>query len=111
MNKSLSTRLMYSFMALIMVIVVGVTAGISYLIGDYFFKNNEQELAEKGNEMAATVEYFMGFSNSMEMLNRYVFAVDRLVGARLWLVDAEVELLAGSNINTDYKPDGTCPGL
>lgn len=36
MNKSLSTRLMYSFMALIMVIVVGVTAGISYLIADYF---------------------------------------------------------------------------
>ena len=29
---------MYSFMALIMVIVVGVTAGISYLIADYFFK-------------------------------------------------------------------------
>ena len=54
MNKSLSTRLMYSFMALIMVIVVGVTAGISYLIADYFFKTNEQELAEKGNEMAAT---------------------------------------------------------
>ena len=37
MNKSLSTRLMYSFMALIVVIVVGVTAGISYLIADYFF--------------------------------------------------------------------------
>ena len=45
MNKSLSSRLMYSFMALIMVIVVGVTAGISYLIADYFFKTNEQELA------------------------------------------------------------------
>ena len=29
---------MYSFMALIVVIVVGVTAGISYLIADYFFK-------------------------------------------------------------------------
>ena len=111
MNKSLSTRLMYSFMALIMVIVVGVTAGISYLIADYFFKTNEQELAEKGNEMAATVEYFMGFSNSMEMLNRYVFAVDRLVGARIWLFDDKFELLAASNINTDYKQDGTRPGI
>ena len=36
---------MYSFMALIVVIVVGVTAGISYLIADYFFKIKEQELA------------------------------------------------------------------
>ena len=39
---------MYSFMALIVVIVVGVTAGISYLIADYFFKIKEQELAQKG---------------------------------------------------------------
>lgn len=38
---------MYSFMALIVVIVVGVTAGISYLIADYFFKIKEQELAQK----------------------------------------------------------------
>ena len=102
MNKSLSTRLMYSFMALIMVIVVGVTAGISYLIADYFFKTNEQELAEKGNEMAATVEYFMGFSNSMEMLNRYVFAVDRLVGARIWLFDDKFELLAALTISLSF---------
>ena len=65
----------------------------------------------KGNEMAATVEYFMGFSNSMEMLNRYVFAVDRLVGARIWLFDDKFELLAASNINTDYKQDGTRPGI
>ena len=111
MNKSLSSRLMYSFMALIMVIVVGVTAGISYLIADYFFKTNEQELAEKGNEMAATVEYFMEFDNSRDTLNRYVFAVDRLVGARIWLFDDKFELLAASNINTDYQPDGTRPGI
>ncbi|PWM78277.1 MAG: two-component sensor histidine kinase [Phascolarctobacterium sp.] len=111
MNKSLSSRLMYSFMALIMVIVVGVTAGISYLIADYFFKSNEQELAEKGNEMAATVEYFMEFDNSRETLRRYVFAVDRLVGARIWLFDDKYELVAASNINTDYKLDGTRPGI
>ena len=44
MKQSLSTRLMYSFMAIIVVIVVGVTAGISYLIADYFFKIKEHEL-------------------------------------------------------------------
>ena len=47
----------------------------------------------------------------MEMLNRYVFAVDRLVGARIWLFDDKFELLAASNINTDYKQDGTRPGI
>ena len=47
MKKSLSTRLMYSFMTIIIIVVVGITAGISYLIADYFFQIKEQELAEK----------------------------------------------------------------
>ena len=46
MKKSLSTRLMYSFMTIIIIVVVGITAGISYLIADYFFQIKEQELAE-----------------------------------------------------------------
>lgn len=50
MKKSLSTRLMYSFMTIIIIVVVGITAGISYLIADYFFQIKEQELAEKGDE-------------------------------------------------------------
>ena len=37
MKKSLSTKLMYSFMALIATIVIGVTIGMSFLITDYFF--------------------------------------------------------------------------
>ena len=45
MKKSLSTRLMYSFMTIIVIIVVGITAGISYLIADYFFEMKEHELA------------------------------------------------------------------
>ena len=48
MKKSLSTRLMYSFMTIIIIVVVGITAGISYLIADYFFQNNDQELAANG---------------------------------------------------------------
>ena len=74
MNKSLSTRLMYSFMALIVVIVVGVTAGISYLIADYFFKIKEQELAQKGNEMAETIEYFMLRDTDRTTLHQPVYS-------------------------------------
>ena len=44
MKKSLSTRLMYSFMVIIVIVVVGITAGISYLIADYFFEIKEQLL-------------------------------------------------------------------
>ena len=56
MNKSLSTRLMYSFMAIIVIVVVGITAGTSYLIADYFFKITEEAVAQKGTEMEDTVK-------------------------------------------------------
>ncbi len=95
MKKSLSTRLMYSFMAIVVIIVVGITAGISYLIADYFFEIKEQELAEKGAEMGETVEAFMRLGDN-NMLYRYIIAVDRLVGARIWLFDDNYELLAAS---------------
>lgn len=104
MKQSLSTRLMYSFMAIIVVIVVGVTAGISYLIADYFFKIKEHELADKGNEMAETIEYFIRM-NDRDTLHRYIIAVDRLVGARIWLFNDKYELLAASYVD-EKKDDG-----
>ena len=106
MNKSLSTRLMYSFMAIIVIVVVGITAGTSYLIADYFFKIKEDELAQKGHEMADTVEYFVTKDNNRYMLMRYLIAVDRLVGARIWLFDNDYNLLAASNIAADVDNAG-----
>ena len=109
MNKSLSTRLMYSFMTIIVIVVVGITAGTSYLIADYFFKIKEEELAQKGNEMADTVEYFVTKDNNRYTLMRYLIAVDRLVGARIWLFDNDYNLLAASNIAADVDAAGKIP--
>ena len=97
MKKSLSTRLMYSYMTVIVIIVVGITAGISYLIADYFFKIKEQELSQKGHEMSETIEYFVRM-NDHSTLSRYILAVDRLVGARIWLFDDNYGLLAASYV-------------
>jgi signal transduction histidine kinase len=100
-KKSLSTKLMYSFMAIIVVVIIGITAGTSYLIADYFFKTKEQELADKGREMADTIEYFVVNDRTRSTLMRYLIAVDRLVGARIWLFDANYNLIAASNIDSD----------
>jgi signal transduction histidine kinase len=86
---------MYSFMTIIVIIVVGITAGISYLIADYFFKMKEHELADKGHEMAETIEYFIRMDDR-DTLYKYVVAVDRLVGARIWLFDESYGLMATS---------------
>lgn len=104
MKKSLSTRLMYSFMVLIVIIVIGVTAGISYLVADYFFKIKEQELVDKGHEMGETIEDFIGAGDN-KVLSRYIMAVDRLVGARIWLFGDNYDLLAASYEDGEQEPD------
>lgn len=100
MKKSLSTRLMYSFMALIVTIVIGVTIGVSFLITDYFFEEKEKELYLKGREVAIMVDYFMRIEPDNLLLNRYLSSMDRLVGARIWLFDNKYELVAASNSGT-----------
>ena len=100
---------MYSFMTIIVIVVVGITAGTSYLIADYFFKIKEEELTQKGHELADTVEYFVTKDNNRYTLMRYLIAVDRLVGARIWLFDNDYNLLAASNIAADVDAAGKIP--
>ena len=57
MKKSLSTRLMYSYMGLILAIIVGISVGLSYLITEYFFRTKELELNDKGGQVAMMVRY------------------------------------------------------
>lgn len=100
MKKSLSTRLMYSYMGLIAVIIVGVSVGLSYLITDYFFKDKERELNTKGAEVALIANYFLTMDANNTSLERYLSSVDQLIGARIWLFDSHYELLA-----TSEKPE------
>lgn len=98
MKKSLSTRLMYNFMTVIVIGVVSITAGISYLIAEYFFQVKEQELIDKGREMGKTVEAFVhrDGKEDKELLYRYIVTVDNLVGAHVWLFNDNYELVAAS---------------
>ena len=100
-DTSLTSRLWRSYMFIIVIVVTAITAGASYLIADYFFKTRAAELAYKGQEMADTVEYFVDNDPSRRTLIRYLIAVDRLVGARVWLFDADYNLIAASNVDSD----------
>lgn len=96
MKKSLSTRLMYSYMGLIMIIIVGFCIGLSYLITDYFFRTKEAELNQKGSEVALIVRYFNTINTDNLILRQYLTSVDQLIGARIWVFDADYSLRAAS---------------
>lgn len=111
MKKSLSSRLMYSYMGLIVVIIIGISIGLSYLITDYFFKEKEHELSAKGSEVAIIANYFLSVDLNMDSLTRYLSSVDQLIGARIWIFDNHFNLLAASKIPEEFeKRTDSVPG-
>lgn len=76
MKKSLSTRLMYSYMGLILTIIIGISIGLSYLITDYFFRTKELELNDKGGQVAVMVRYFNALNMDPAILRDYLTSMD-----------------------------------
>ena len=87
---------MYSYMGLIVVIIVGISIGLSYLITDYFFRAKEVELNDKGGQVALMVRYFNAMDMDKTILRQYLTSVDQLVGARIWLFNSHYELISAS---------------
>lgn len=105
MKKSLSSRLMYTYMGLIAIIIIGISIGLSYLITDYFFKAKEHELNEKGAEVAVIANYFLSVDANRDSVTRYLSSVDQLIGARIWLFDNHFELIAASERQDDSNQE------
>ncbi len=103
MKKSLSTRLMYSYMGLIVAIIVGISVGLSYLITDYFFRTKELELNDKGGQVAMMVRYFNAMRMDNVLLRQYLTSMDQLIGARIWLFNEKYELVGASETGVDFS--------
>ena len=103
MKKSLSTRLMYSYMGLILAIIVGISVGLSYLITEYFFRTKELELNDKGGQVAMMVRYFDAMNMDKTILREYLTSMDQLVGARIWVFNNQFDLIGASETVTDYE--------
>lgn len=103
MKKSLSTRLMYSYMGLIVAIIVGISVGLSYLITDYFFRTKELELNDKGGQVAMMVQYFNAMRMDNALLRQYLTSMDQLIGARIWLFNEKYELVGASETGVDFS--------
>ena len=96
---------MYSYMGLIVIIIVGISVGLSYLITDYFFRTKETELNQKGGEVALIVRYFNASGASSAMLSQYLTSVDQLIGARIWVFDSNYRLINASETMRDMEKD------
>ena len=94
---------MYSYMGLILAIIVGISVGLSYLITEYFFRTKELELNDKGGQVAMMVRYFDAMHMDKAILREYLTSMDQLVGARIWVFNNQFELIGASETGTEYE--------
>lgn len=94
---------MYSYMGLILAIIVGISMGLSYLITDYFFRTKELELNDKGGQVAMMIRYFDAMNMDKTILREYLTSMDQLVGARIWVFNDQFDLIGASETGTEYE--------
>lgn len=111
--KSLSTKLFYTYAAVILVILLSFGVGISYLIREHMYDVKQKELKRHAGEIAhaiAVVSDEGALDNDSTM--EYLAGVDKLLNIRAWVIDKDRKLVYLSPRTiaySDKKPaeDGT----
>ena len=96
MKLSLQYKLLAAFMALVVLVLAGVSAGGSMLIHDYFVARKQQELTDKAYEMARMVNAYYDGQITQGQLHNFVNSVDSFLDGRVWVVDRDLNLITVS---------------
>ncbi|EAX46393.1 integral membrane sensor signal transduction histidine kinase [Thermosinus carboxydivorans Nor1] len=96
MKFSLKYKLLISFMAVVIVVLAGVTVGGSVLIRDYFVDAKRRELTDKAYEMARVVNNYFDGRITYSQLHDFVNSADSFLDARIWVVDNDLNLVTVS---------------
>lgn len=106
MRHSLQRKLLYSYMAVIIIMLTMVSVGVSYLIRDYFISSKKQELMNKAYELSQVVDdYYQGTIN-LHQLGIFINSVDSFLDARIWVIDGSRRVLAMSSPRRWHGPGG-----
>ncbi|MDR3560230.1 MAG: ATP-binding protein [Negativicutes bacterium] len=93
MRNSLQWKLLSSFMVVIIVILIGVSLGVSALIGEQILAQKQQELITKGYEVARVVDTIYNEDGGPERVDSFLNSVDSFLDARVWVLDKDRQLV------------------
>ncbi|WP_378956768.1 sensor histidine kinase [Pelosinus sp. sgz500959] len=96
MKYSLQLKLLYSFMLVIVVMLVGVSFGVSLIIKEETVASKQEELIEKGSELAQAVSSFQQEHGSLEELPSFLNSIDGFVESRVWILNQSRQVIAMS---------------
>jgi signal transduction histidine kinase len=97
MKNSLQRKLLYSFMLVIAVVLIGVSLGVSLIIKEEMLATKQQELIEKGSELAVEIENFQQVNGNLVQLPQFLTTIDSLRDCRVWVVDSSRKVIAVSD--------------
>ena len=79
MKGSLQRKLLYNYVLVVLLVLVGVSVGISVLLREYFIANKAGELAEKGYEVGYMIESYAEGRIDHSQLTRFLGSVDNFL--------------------------------
>lgn len=98
MKNSLQLKLLFSFMLVIMVVLLGVSFGVSLIIKQEMVASKQQELIEKGFGLAQAVSSFQQEHGSLEQLPDFLNRIDGFVESRVWILNKSRQVIAMSTV-------------
>lgn len=97
MKNSLQRKLLYSFMVVIAVVLMGVSIGVSLIIKEEMLATKQQELIARGSELAIEIESFQQLHGNLEQLPQFLMTIDSLRDCRVWVVNSARQVIAVSD--------------
>jgi len=96
MKNSLQLKLLMAFMLVITVTLGTVLWGISLFIKDQVLSNKQEELLQKGTELALRIENSQNALGNIDQLSDSLTNADQYLDARIWIVGKTGQILAMS---------------
>lgn len=99
MKFSLQLKLLIGFMLVITVTLGTVLWGISLFIKDQILTDKQQELLQKGTELAGMVHTLQNQSDNLDQLGDLLTNADQYLDARIWVLNKSRQIVAMSGRN------------
>ena len=94
--QSLFSRLLISYLAITLTILLAAGGLLNYLVRQYVFEARAQELAAKGREIARLAEELARGEHSYRDIRPLLNDLENLLDARIWVVNRQGLVLAAS---------------
>lgn len=96
MKNSLQLKLLAAFMLVITVTLGTVLWSISVFFKEQILTGKQQELMQKGMDLAYAVQSFHDEAGNLDQLSDYLSNADQYLDARIWVLDESRQIVAMS---------------